>query len=118
VPLPVFDPTAELLTLTLIRDDEGAHLCAAGEVDACTAPRFAAALDGALADGPLQVAVDLHAVTFLTCAGVHALAAGYRRAAAAGTRFHVSASRPAVLRPLELSGLWPAVGADQPHHAA
>jgi anti-sigma B factor antagonist len=113
VPLPVSDPTDQLLTLTVARDGRRAHIWAAGEVDTSTAPRLAAALDGALADGAPEVAVDLAGVTLLTCAGVHALAAGHRRAASAGGRVHVFASRAVVRRPLELSGLWQRVGADR-----
>lgn len=122
VPLPVFEPTAGPLTLTLTREDRRTQISAAGEVDSCSAPRLAAALGRALADGAREVAVDLHAVTVLTSAGVHALAAACRDAAPAGARLRVAASRPAVRRPLELSGLWQRVGAGRdpgcPHQAA
>ena len=54
-----------------------------------------------------MVTADLTAVSFLDSAGVHALAAAYRRAGAAGVRLRVLASNRAVLRPLQLTGLWP-----------
>lgn len=108
----------ELLTLAVAVGDRSARVTAAGEIDACTAPQLTAAIDEALTAGPVttavatgaagavQLTVDLSAVTFLDSAGVHALAGAHRRATAAGGRLTVCATRRAVLRPLQVSGLW------------
>jgi anti-sigma B factor antagonist len=55
---------------------------AAGEVDASSAPQLAAVLEGVITDTSREVTVDLNGVTFLDSAGVHLLAAAYRRATA------------------------------------
>jgi len=83
-----------------------ALVTAAGEVDSCSAPRLAAELEDAIAGDALQVIVDLTAVTFLDSVGVHALAAAYRRAEAAVIRLRVRDSHRAMMRSLELTGLW------------
>jgi anti-sigma B factor antagonist len=110
--LPVVDPAEELLALTITSDAWSAQVTAAGEVDTCSAPRLAAALDTAVAGGAREVTVDLNAVTFLDSAGVHVLATAYSRARASETWLRVLASRRSVLRPLQLSGLWALLGAD------
>jgi len=112
MPLPVCVATDELLTLTVTEHAASAVVTAAGEVDSCSAPWLAAALEDAFADGVLELTVDMTAVSFLDSAGVHTLAAAYRRAATAGIHLRVLATRRAVLRPLQLTGLWPLLGAD------
>lgn len=104
---------AELLTLTVTIGGGALRVAATGEIDAFTAPQLVTAIDEALDTvpvvGAVQLTIDLQAVTFLDSSGVHALAGAYRRAATAGVLLTVYASGPAVLRPLQVSGLWPLI---------
>lgn len=112
----------ELLTLTVTNPAPSVRVSAVGEVDTCSAPWLVAALKLALEEartvGARAVVVDLEAVTFLDSSGVRALAAAYRRAVAAGIRLQVSAPRRAVLRPLQLSGVWRLLDAHEPRRGA
>jgi anti-sigma B factor antagonist len=96
----------DLLSVTVTDGPSSIHVSAAGEVDSHSAPRLAAALETAIAKGTRQVVADLEEVTFLDSAGVHVLGTAHRQARAAGGRLRVIASRRAVLRPLQLTGLW------------
>jgi anti-sigma B factor antagonist len=109
-PVPV--PADELFAVTVTSDGSSTVVTAAGEVDGCSAPRLATVLDSVVAGAAPNATVDLTAVTFLGSAGVHALAAAHRSATAVGARLRVLAARPAVVRPLQLTGLWPLLGAD------
>jgi anti-sigma B factor antagonist len=100
-----------LLSVTVSRGTSSAYITVVGEVDAYSARQLTAAL-GAVTEVPQEVTVDLNGVTFLDSAGVHALAAAYRRASAVGARLQVVTSRRAVLRPLQLSGLWQLLSGD------
>lgn len=94
------------------------HLTLAGEVDCTSAPRVVAALDEVLAAAPREVLVDLTAVTFLDSAGLCTLAAAHRTALAAGGRLRVLAATRAVIRPLQITGLWALLGGEQVGSAA
>ncbi len=82
------------------------HLTAVGEIDSTSAPVLRDRLDVLLAAGVEEVVVDLTGVTFLDSAGLCVLASAYRRAESAGRRFRVLASSRAVIRPLQITGLW------------
>ncbi len=58
---------------------------------------------GSLRDVP---AVDLHGVTFLDSAGLCVLAAAHRRSVRDGIRLRVLASSRAVVRPMQITGLY------------
>ncbi|MCF6746392.1 STAS domain-containing protein [Blastococcus sp. KM273128] len=94
------------------------HLVVAGEVDCTSAPRVGDALDEVLAAAPREVLVDLTAVTFLDSAGLCTLAAAHRKALAAGGRVRVLAANRAVIRPLQITGLWALLGGEQVGGAA
>ena len=111
MPLSAAPDVNELLSVSVSRGASSARVTAAGEVDAYSAPKLAAALEAVTHPAHL-VTVDLDEVTFFDSAGVHALAAAYRRATVVGARLHVVTSRRAVLRPLQLSGLWQLLSGD------
>ncbi|MCF6737261.1 STAS domain-containing protein [Blastococcus sp. KM273129] len=94
------------------------RLVLAGEVDCTSAPRVGAALDEVLAAAPQDVVVDLTAVTFLDSAGLCTLASAHRKALAAGGRLRVLAATRAVVRPLQITGLWDLFGGEQVGGAA
>ena len=94
------------------------RLTAAGEIDCTSAPQVRAVLDRLLDAAPREVVVDLAAVTFLDSAGLCALAAAHRRALAAGGRLRVLAATRAVIRPLQITGLWDLLGGQRVGSAA
>ncbi|MDP5183541.1 STAS domain-containing protein [Blastococcus sp. BMG 814] len=94
------------------------RLTVAGEVDCTSAPQVAAVLDELVAAAPQEVLVDLTAVTFLDSAGLCTLAAGHRKALAGGGRLRVLAATRAVIRPLQITGLWDLLGGERVGGAA
>jgi anti-sigma B factor antagonist len=108
------EPTSdELITLTVATIDDTARLSTAGEVDSSSAPMLHAELDRLLEAGYRELTVDLDGVTFLDSAGLCALAAVHRRAAAGGVRLRILASSRAVIRPMQITGLWDLLGAER-----
>jgi anti-sigma B factor antagonist len=84
----------------------GVLLTVTGEVDSSTAPSLRAVVDSAFADRVRTLTVDLDGVTFLDSAGLCVLAAAHRRAAEDGVLLRVVASTRAVIRPLQITGLY------------
>ncbi len=96
----------DLVTIEVVGAGPARRLSAAGEVDSTSAPVLRARLDALLDAGVAELTVDLTGVTFIDSAGLCVLAAAYRRATIDGRRFHVLASSRAVIRPLQITGLW------------
>ena len=92
----------------------GLLLTVTGEVDSSTAPQLREVLDTAFADGVPTLTIDLDAVTFLDSAGLCVLAGAHRRAIAAGVALRVLASSRAVVRPLQITGLYDLLAVEQP----
>ena len=68
----------------------------------------------ALLDGDVrELTVDLGQVTFLDSAGLCVLATAHRRAVRQDVRMRVLASSRAVIRPLQITGLWELLRAEQ-----
>jgi anti-sigma B factor antagonist len=107
-----------LVTLTVSGTESIVLVTAAGEIDSSTAPALRDQLTALLDTSPREITVDMEAVTFLDSAGLCVLAAAHRRASGQDTRLHVVASCRAVVRPLEITGLWDLLtvppGAEQP----
>jgi anti-sigma B factor antagonist len=92
----------------------GSTVCVTGEVDSTTAPGLRNCLLEVIArPGTTAVEVDLRGVTFLDSAGLSVLAGAHRRAAGRDVRLRVLASSRAVIRPLQITGLWDLLGAEQ-----
>lgn len=103
---PSTEPTSDLVTIDVTESDGSARLTAKGEIDSSSAPTLRSRIDAVL-DGDVQeLTVDLDAVTFLDSAGLCVLAAAHRRAVRSGVRLRVLASSRAVIRPLQITGLW------------
>jgi anti-sigma B factor antagonist len=81
-------------------------VCPAGEIDFGTAPVLRLALVSALRPPGLRVVVDLAAVTFLNCAGLTVLAEAHHLARADGIDLVIRGGGRAVVRPLQITGLW------------
>jgi anti-sigma B factor antagonist len=106
-------PSDELISLSVITTDTTARVSTTGEVDSTSAPQLHAELDARLDAGVRELIVDLDGVTFLDSAGLCALAAIHRRTVAEGVTLRVLASHRAVIRPLQITGLWDLFGAEQ-----
>jgi anti-sigma B factor antagonist len=89
-------------------------LTATGEIDSTSAPVLGHHLDTLLDGGELrELTIDLAHVTFLDSAGLCVLAMAHRRAVRDDVRMRVLASSRAVIRPLEITGLWQLLHAEQ-----
>ena len=106
-------PASDLVSIDVTGSASGVLLTVAGEVDSSTAPSLRAVLDSAFADGVPALTVDLDGVTFLDSAGLCVLAAAHRRAAEDGVRLRVLASNRAVIRPLQITGLYDLLAVEQ-----
>jgi anti-sigma B factor antagonist len=106
-------PTSDLVTIEVTVTGSTARLAAAGEIDSTSAPVLRERLEPLL-DGTVETfVVDLVQVTFLDSAGLCVLAAAHRRAVEQDVRMHVVAASRAVIRPLQITGLWSLLEASQ-----
>jgi len=106
-------PSNELATFAVSVVGPSATLAAAGEIDSTTAPLLNQHL-GALLDTDVRdVTVALGQVTFLDSAGLCVLATAHRRAGRQDVRLRVLATSRAVVRPLQITGLWELLRAEQ-----
>jgi anti-sigma B factor antagonist len=101
-----------LMTVLVSRSPRGLCLYVRGEVDSASAPQLREQLAAAVASDAAEVVVDLTAVDFLDSAGLCALAVTHKEATARGTRMRVLAATRAVVRPLQVTGLWDLLGAE------
>ena len=100
-------PASDLVSIGVTGSvDTGVLLTVTGEVDSSTAPSLRAAVDSAFADRVPTLTVDLDGVTFLDSAGLCVLAGAHRRAVEDGVVLRVVASTRAVIRPLQITGLY------------
>jgi anti-sigma B factor antagonist len=109
-PLP---PTGEIVRFAVSCEGAVVRVAAVGEVDSSSAPLLRTQLEAALEGELRELVVDLDGVTFLDSAGLSVLAGAHRRAAARKVRLRVLASGRAVIRPLQITGLWDLLGAEQ-----
>ncbi len=83
-----------------------AHVTVAGEIDLTNVDRFRAALAPLVADAEVRVVVcDLAAVSFFACCGLTVLLDTRMDLGARGARLRLVAASPAVVRPIQLTGL-------------
>ncbi len=99
-------PTTDLVSIDVTGSAAGVLLTVSGEVDSSSAPRLREVVDAAFADRVPALTVDLDGVTFLDSAGLCVLAGAHRRAAEGGVLLRVVASSRAVIRPLQITGLY------------
>jgi anti-sigma B factor antagonist len=103
----------DLVTIDVSDSGSAARLTASGEIDSTSAPVLKDRLVALLDAGAREVVIDLTGVTFLDSAGLCVLAATYRRASAEGCRLRVLAASGAVMRPLQITGLWDLLGVEK-----
>jgi anti-sigma B factor antagonist len=104
-------PVSDLVTIDVSSADGLVRVTAAGEIDSTSAPVLRDRIEAVL-DGDAQtLVVDLVGVTFLDSAGLCVLASAHRRATRQNVDMQVVASSRAVIRPLQITGLWSLLGA-------
>jgi anti-sigma B factor antagonist len=106
-------PCDELVSIDVATTAGAVRLTVSGEVDSSSAPSLRTYVDEAFAAGAREITIDLDAVTFLDSAGLCVLAAAHRRAEEDGVRLRVLASGRAVIRPLQITGLWDLLAVEQ-----
>jgi anti-sigma B factor antagonist len=104
--------TTDLVRIAVSGGESTVRLSAAGEVDSSSAPVLRSEIDAVLNRPVREVVLDLDEVTFLDSAGLSTLAAAHRCARERDVRLRVLASGRAVVRPLEITGLWDLLGAE------
>lgn len=104
---------SDLMTLEVIPLGSTVRVTAAGEVDSASAPLLRAEIESVLDGSPTEVVIDLEGVTFLDSAGLSVLAGTHRRATEQGVHLRVLASTRSVIRPMQITGLWNLLGAEQ-----
>ena len=106
-------PTTDLVSVDVSITGTAACVSAAGEVDSTSAPVLRQHLETLLDDDVRELTVDLGRVTFLDSAGLCVLAAAHRRAVRQDVTMRVLASSRAVIRPLQITGLWELLKAER-----
>ena len=114
------DPAPDaLVALEGRRSDHAVCIVATGEIDSSSAPQFREILEPLLDEpGLAEIVVDLGGVTFLDSAGLCVLAAAHRRTKGRDVQLRVLASSRAVIRPLQITGLWDLLRVEQGNVAA
>jgi anti-sigma B factor antagonist len=114
VTAPALEPPAsELVTIDVSVTGAEMVVSAAGEIDSTSAPVLRQHLDELLDSDVRELTVDLGRVSFLDSAGLCVLATAHRRALRQDVRLRVLASSRAVIRPLQITGLWELLRAEQ-----
>jgi anti-sigma B factor antagonist len=106
-------PTTDLVSVDVSGTGPIVCVTAAGEVDSTSAPVLREHIDTLLDGDVRELTVDLGRVTFLDSAGLCVLAAAHRRAVRQDVTMRVLASSRAVIRPLQITGLWELLNAER-----
>ena len=106
-------PVTDLVRVDVVAFGPTVRVVASGEIDSSSSLVLERHLDGVLASRPDELVIDLCAVTFLDSAGLCVLASAHRRAREQQTPMRLLASSRAVVRPLQITGLWRLLGAEQ-----
>lgn len=114
---PIHRPATDLLTVEVSEPGPFARITATGEIDSSSAPLLREQLDTLLESPLSELTIDLSGVTFLDSAGLCVLAAVHRRVGGS-VPLRVLASSRAVIRPLQITGLWQLLRAEQVEETA
>jgi anti-sigma B factor antagonist len=106
-------PVDDIVSIEVVESGSAVCVTAVGEIDSTSAPVLRQRLDALLEGEVRELTVDLVRVTFLDSAGLCVLAATHRRALRRDVRMRVLASSRAVIRPLQITGLWELLHAEQ-----
>jgi anti-sigma B factor antagonist len=103
----------DIVSFDVSLNGPSATVRAVGEIDSTTAPLLNQHLSDVLDTDVRELTVDLVRVTFLDSAGLSALATAHRRAGRQDVRLRVLATSRAVIRPLQITGLWDLLHVEQ-----
>ncbi len=106
-------PPSDLVTVEVSGAAPHVRVSVAGEIDSSSAGVLRDRLEPLLDGGTGEVTLDLCAVTFLDSAGLCVLAGAHRQAVAHEVRIRVLASSRAVIRPLQITGLFDLLHVEQ-----
>jgi len=106
-------PITDLVAVEVSGSGPVVCVTAVGEIDSTSSPVLRQQLDSLLDGDVREITVDLGQVTFLDSAGLCVLAAAHRRAVRQDVALRVLASSRAVIRPLQITGLWDLLKAEQ-----
>jgi anti-sigma B factor antagonist len=106
-------PVTDLVRVDVVTFGRTVQVTASGEIDSSSSPVFERHLDGAFQSRADELVIDLCGVTFLDSAGLCVLASAHRRAREQQVTMRLLASTRAVVRPLQITGLWRLLGAEQ-----
>lgn len=106
-------PVTDLVRVDVTTFGRTVQVTAGGEIDSSSAPVFERHLDGVFDSRPGELVIDLCAVTFLDSAGLCVLATAHRRSREQQIPMRLLAATRAVVRPLQITGLWRLLGAEQ-----
>ncbi|SOC50348.1 anti-sigma B factor antagonist [Blastococcus aggregatus] len=104
---------SHLVSIDVVAHGPAVQVTAAGEIDSSSAPVLEQRLEAVLAAELERLTIDLRGVSFLDSAGLCVLAAAHKRAGEKQVALRVLASSRAVIRPLQITGLWQLLGAEQ-----
>lgn len=100
---PGYGGAVDAFRLQSSKRDGCAVLGVFGEVDLATAPKLRDALTTLVADGELDIVVDLSATEFLDSTGLDALVTGLKRVRARGGNMKVVCTSPRVCKVFEIT---------------
>lgn len=106
-------PITDIVRIDVAAHGPAVHVTAVGEIDSSSAPALERCLDAVLAGELTRLTIDLRDVTFLDSAGLCVLAAAHKRTREQDVALRVLAASRAVIRPLQITGLWQLLGAEQ-----
>jgi anti-sigma B factor antagonist len=96
--------TLDIRTHTVTGDI--AQVTVSGEIDLANVGQLRTALEPLVADPAVRLLVgDLSAVSFLACSGLTVLLDAQERLVGRGAQLRLVAASPAVLRPIQMTGL-------------
>ncbi|MDX8148901.1 STAS domain-containing protein [Lentzea sp. BCCO 10_0061] len=100
-----YTEAVDALTTQIVDHDGVVIVVLAGEVDMATGSDPLAGAIAAVKRTSAGLVVDLNAVTFFGSSGINLLVAARQHAQSMGVPFAVVADRPAVLKPLAMTGM-------------
>jgi anti-sigma B factor antagonist len=106
-------PTTDLVSIDVSGSAPAVCVTVSGEVDSTSAPVLRQHIEPLLGGDVRELTIDLGQVTFLDSAGLCVLAAAHRLAVRQDVTMRVLASSRAVIRPLQITGLWELLHAER-----
>jgi len=86
------------------QDNNSTIVAVTGTVDALTAPELAKTLVNQIAEGHVNLVVDLMAVEFMSSAGLRTLLGGVKEARSYGGDLRIASTNPGIDKVLKMSG--------------